>query len=521
MQTVTQSFHDRAQGEIIPLDWGISISFSKEFDDTIEFFTFDQSEFNGPDLLAPNDDNPIQQWDYYEYVPYTNRLISMEWTREIEFPYSVSAAIADFKLNNFDDYFTPNSGSPIDQYILPKRPVRLFAGYKRAEVLQQFVGITEKAPIRDENTKIVSFHALDFLSVIFTLELNETIAMQNVTTDVVLAAIFTQFGISPSAYSLAQGRNIIPFLFFERGKNAGNAIRDLMQAEMGNLWIDEQGIIRFEQRLQPVETPVMVFDSGNVIDISSTGEDQIINDVRITSEVREVQSFQPIYSNAREPGTAFSQVGDVFIIPANSSRPYASDLQDPALTADEPTLGVQVDASWFTAVDLAGNPVVGSISVTGSVLNTNQFITFIENNNAFPIIIDQMEVWGEPAKIVNTINYKAIDTESIDKYEEQVLEINNNFFGNYSNCDSFALTVLDAYAEHDPVVEMRVKGDFSLQLGDIIDVNARSFVGEYKIISITNVIYPYETKIKASRYTPRDWFTFDVDEFDGPALLAP
>lgn len=521
MQTVTQSFHDRAQGEIVPLDWGVSISFSKEFDDSVEFFTFDQSEFNGIDLLAPNDDNPIQQWDYYEYVPYTNRLISMEWTREIEFPYSVSAAIGDFSLNNFDDYFTPGSGSPIDEFILPKRPVRLYAGYTGTETLQQFVGITEKAPIRDENTKIVSFHALDFLSVIFTLELNETIAMQDVTTDVVLAAIFTQFGISPSAYSLAQGRNRIPFLFFERGKNAGNAIRDLMQAEMGNLWIDEQGIIRFEQRLQPVETPVMVFDSGNVIDISSTGEDQIINYVKITSEVREVQNFQPIFSNAREPGTAFVQVGDVFTIPANSSRPFASDLEDPALTAEEPTLGTETDNSWFTAVDSAGNPVTSNISVTGSVLNTNQFITFIQNNNSFPIIIDQMEVWGEPAKIVNTINYTAKDTDSIAKYEEQVLEINNNFFGNYSNCDSFALTVLDAYSEHDPVIEMTVKGDFSLQLGDIIDVDARSFVGEYKVTSITNVIYPYQTKIKASRYTPKDWFTFDVDEFDSPALLAP
>lgn len=521
MQTVTQAFHDRAQGGIVPLDWRVAISFSKQFDDSVEFFTFDQSEFNGIDLLAPNDDNPIQQWDYYEYLDYTGRVLTIEWTREIQFPYSVSAAIGDFRLNNFDDYFTPGFGSPIEDFILPKRPVRLYAGYKGAETLQQFVGITEKAPIRDENAKTVSFHALDFLSVIFTLDLNETIAMQDVTTDVVLAAIFTQFGLSPSSYTLAQGRNRIPFLFFERGKNAGNAIRDLMQAEGGNLWIDEQGIIRFEQRLLPVETPVMVFDDSNVMDISSTGDNQIINYVRITSEVREVQNFQPIFSNAREPGSAFSQVGDVFVIPANSSRPFNSDLQDPAISADEPTLGALADDSWFTAVDTDGASVTSNIVVTGSVLNTNQFITFIQNNNSFPIIIDQMEIWGEPARVVNTINYTAKDTDSIEKYEEQVLEINNNFFGDFSNCESFALTVLDAYSEHDPVIEMTVKGDFSLQLGDIIDVAARSFIGEYKVTSITNVVYPYQTKIKASRYTPRDYFTFDVDEFDGPALMAP
>jgi hypothetical protein len=521
MQTVTNQFHESAQGNVIPISWLARISFDKQFDDTVEFFTFDSSVFDGGDLLAPNDDNPISYWDYYRYLDYTDRIVNMEWSRQIEFPYSVSAAMADFTMNNFDDYFTPNSGSPIDQYIIPKRPVRLYAGYQNAETIQQFVGLTEKAPIRDENSKTANFHCIDFLSVIFTLELNETVAMQNVTTDVVLAAIFTQFGLSPSSYSLAQGRNRIPFLFFEKGSNAGKAIRDLMQAEMGNLWIDEQGVIRFEQRLLAVETPVMSFDNNNTVDATSLGDDHIINYVKITSDVREVQNHQVVFSNAREPGIPWSLSNDAFIIPANSSRPYESDLEDPNLTIDEPVIGEQENTSWLTAVDSEGNTVSSNISITGSVLNTNQFITFIENNNSFPIEIDQLELWGQPAKIVNTINFRARDDESIDKYEEQVLDITNNFFGSVTNCDSFARTILDAYSENDPFIELNVKGDYSLQLGDIIDVDVRSFIGEYKITGITNVLNPYECKIRASKYTPRDWFTFDVDEFDGPALLAP
>jgi hypothetical protein len=521
MQTVSSQFHTASQGQIVPLDWKAFISFDKQFDEDVEFFTFDQSEFDGVDLLAPSDDNPISYWDYYRYLDYTDRVLTMEWTREIEFPYSVSAALADFSMNNFDDYFTPDSGSPIDQYIIPKRPVRLYAGYKNAETVQQFVGLTEKAPVRDENNKTVSFHCIDFLSVIFSLELNETIAMQDVTTDVVLAAIFTQFGLSPSSYSLAQGRNIIPFLFFEKGSNAGNAIRGLMQAEMGNLWIDEQGVIRFEQRLLPISDPVMSFDNGNTIDAVSLGEDNIINYVKITSDVREVQPYQVIFSNARESGAAATATSDAFIIPANSSRPYVVTLDDPCLTVDQPSLGEADKVSWFTAINLAGAAVTSNVSATGSTLNTNEYITFIQNNNAFPVQIDQMEVWGEPARITNTIQFKAKDQDSIDKYEEQVLDITNNFFGSISNCDSFARTILDAYSENDPEIEMIVKGDYSLQLGDIIDVDVRSFVGEYKVTAITNTLSPYQCKIRATHYTPRDWFTFDVDEFDGPAVLAP
>lgn len=521
MQTVSSNFHESAQGQIVPLNWQSRISFDKQFNDTVEFFTFDSSDFDGPDLLAPNDDNPVSYWDYYTYLDYSARILSMEWTREIEFPYSVSSAIADFTMNNFDDYFTPDSGSPIDQYIKPKRPVRLYAGYKNAETLQQFIGLTEKAPIRDESAKTASFHCLDFLSVIFTLELNETIAMQNVTVDVVLAAIFTQFGIAPTSYSLTPGRNIIPFLFFEKGSDAGTAIRNMMQAEGGNLWIDEQGIIRLEPRLLPINTPVMMFDNSNVIDATSLGDDQIINYVKITSEIRAVQPYQIVGSNAREPGAPWTATGDPFVIAANSSRDYPFDLEDPCLTVVEPDFGEASNVSWFTAVNAAGLSVFSNVSATGSTLNTNQFITTIENNNSFDIEIDQIELWGEPAKVINTINFKAKDQESIDAYEEQVLDITNNYFGNFSNCDSFARIILDSYANNDPEIELSVKGDYSLQLGDIIDVDARSFLGQYKVTAISNVISPYGCKIKASKYTPRDWFTFDVDEFDGDALLAP
>lgn len=518
MQLVPQQFHDRSQGGIIPVTALIKMSMDKAIDTDISFAQYDISMYNGGDLYGTNEDNPIQQWDYYDYKDYTGRIIDVEWSREIEFPYSVSSAMADFTLNNFDDYFSPDSGSPIDQYILPKRPFRIFAGYNGVGDLQQVVGITEKAPVRNEDSKTVEFHGTDFLVEMFDLDLTKVISMQNARTDQVLAEIFNQFGLNPASYTLAKGRNVIPFLFIDRGLKAGTVIRNLMQAEGGHLWIDEQGLLRMEPRLAPVNTPVMLFDASNIIEISDTGEDEVINDVRIKSNVRKVMAFQRVYGDVRDDDTDLDTEKG-FIIPANSSRPFNANLDDPLLTVSQPTSGVKNDDSWFTAVNFADQSV-GSVSVTGGSLSNNQYTVFFQNNNNFAVIIDQVEIWGEPARIANPINYKTYDQDSIDKYERRLLEIDNDFFGSESNCDSFAELIIDSYKEHAPVIQMRIKGNFALQLNDIINVNYEMYNDNYRIIGIYNNPITHEYRIKAARYNPREWAQYDVSKYD-EAIYAP
>ena len=523
MQIVTPEFHQMAQNGLIPIDWDFMASFPKNFDDSITFFILDSSLLDGGDILSPSEDNPIQEWDYYDYTSYKGRVISLEWQRELDFPYSVQSSIADITLNNYDNFFSPHGGSIIAPYAIPKRPVRLYAGFRTVGVISQFVGLTQTSPVIDNQSKQASLNALDFLSEMFDMKLTNTIAMQNVTTDVVLDAIFQQFGLSPSQYSLAVGRNRIPFLFFERGKNAGNAFRELMQSEMGKLWLDEQGIIRFEQRLQGSETPVMTFDNGNIISISDTGDNEIINTVRIRSNIRAVQSFQPIFTNAQPEGQAVS-LDSAFRIAASSSAFYPdATLEDPALTAAPPTLGRKSDNSWFTAFDDSGNPVTSGITPGLFVLNNGSVTLVLNNTNAFPVYIDQMEIWGEPAKIVDTINYEALDDVSVENYGEQPLEIENDFFGSLSNCDSFAEFVLDSYADNAGVIEMQVKGDPSLQLGDVITVDSNDYDHSYKIISTAARLEKFSLQytIKARRYTPRNWFILDQSLLNSTDVLAP
>lgn len=516
MQIVPTAFQQLADADVQPNSWGLRISFDKEFDPDITFFTLDVSQLNGPDILGPNEDNPLQAWDYYEYVNYTDRVVMLSWDRELEFPFSVVSAMADIELNNYDDYFTPGATSPIEEYIIPKRPLRILSGFNNT-VIPQFVGLTQKMPEITDSSKTASFHALDFLTQIYEMKITSTIAMRDVRTNEVLANIFEQFGLAPTQYNLAKGRNVIPFLFFERNTvTAGQVIRQLMQAEMGLLWLDELGIIQFRPRLELATSPIYSFDESNVVDISTPNDSEIINKVVINSELREVQEYQTIFIKAESSG-------DFFVIGPGDTRVFEAQLTDPSISAVSPTLGEASAVSWFTAKDSVGNPVSSDITVDDTELRTNSYDITFTNNNSFAIEIAKMEIWGEPAKVYDRIEYTAVEQPSVDKYEEQILEIANPFIQSVSQCESIALTILHEYSEHTSIVELTVKGNPALQLGDIVELDARTYSGEYSITRVANKIQEglYEQRLKLRRYAPDDWFVLNVSQLNGDDILAP
>lgn len=518
MQAVSTEFNQLANADIRPLSVGARVSFTKEFDDDVTFFTLDQSQLDGPDLLAPSDDNPIQAWDYYEYTDFTERLMYLSVQRSLEFPYSVVSAIADFQFNNYDKYFTPNGTSPIASYILPKRPVRLLQGFS-STTLQQFVGLTDGMPEIDREGGTATFTALDFLTWIYDMPIRNTIAMSYVRTDEVLANIFEQFGLAPEQYDLAKARNVIPFLFFEREQTtAGDIIRPLMQAEMGMLWLDEQGIIRFRPRLEQPDTPVYTFGDDSIISVDTDGEDTIINHIVINTDVREVQEYQAVYSKSQNDTS-------LHVVPAGGSYTFPANLSDPCLSIEEPTLGENSSVSWFTAARSNGSAVNSGVSVDSTELKTNSFDITFSNSNGFDVNIDQLFLWGQPAKLISlepTI-YDAYEDESVAKYEEKILTIDNNFIQSTDQSQSLALTILDEYSEYAAIINVEVKGNPALQLSDIVELDYEEYSGEYRIIGINNKTQDskFTQVLKLRAYNPREWFTLDQSQLDGTDVLAP
>lgn len=516
MQIVDPAFTQTSQGELIPVDYDFTVAFDKQFDPNITWFTYDVSQYNGGDLYAPTDDNELQEWDKYKYTSYKNRIVTLDYSRSIDFPYSVQSAIADVTLDNYDDLFTPFSDPTLGQYMIPKRPLRLYSGYQGVGLLSQFVGLSQSSPQVDDDTKIASITAMDFLSEIFELPLNTTVAMRDAYTGEVIEVILQQFGLLPTQYNIARGRNRIPFVFFEK-KNikAGEVLRRLMQAEMGNLWLDEQGIIRFEPRLMNEESPVMTFNESNILNIESTGDAEIINKVLITAPLREVQEFQPVWTKTRTSSTS-----SLHVIPAMSSREITVSLSDPCYSIVPPTQGYASNVSWFVATRPDGSEVPSNVTVISDEVRTNSYVMTFANTNNFDVNIEEAEVWGEPAKEYDVLEYENSKDDSVAIYGEQTLEISNDFFQTYDNCRSFAITLLDSYANYAGIIKMDVMGNPALQLGDIIQVNSDPYTDTYKIISIV-VSLPEKFTIQARRYSVREWFTYDVSQYNSTNVYAP
>lgn len=515
MQTVSDLFTTLAESDIRPLSAKVRISFDKSYDDTTKFFTLNDSVLDGSDILKTLDNNPIQAWDYYKYLDYSDRIISAEWSRSIDFPYSVSSAIADITLNNFDDYFTPNSGSILDEYIIPKRPLRIYTGFKN-ENIPQFVGLSKAMPSINDKEKTFSLNAIDFLYEMFDMDISEVVSMQNVRTDQVLAALFTQFGIASSMYNLDQGYNVIPFLYYDVGTNAINIFKDLMQAEMGNLWLDEAGIIRFSNRysMSAFDSPVKTFNENSISEISIPDKDFLINRVVIKSDVRELQEKQSIYS---QPS------GSEVIIGAGGTAVLDVSLKDPCKTVTNPTLGISTTDSWFTVLKTSDDtPVTSDVSVTGQSLKVGSVTIFFKNDNAFEVKIDGIELWGEPAIVTDKIDYVQVNQPSIDKYGEKTLEIENNFIQSISQCESLAIPILFFYGTYANQIEITVKSNPALQLNDVITVNYAPYSGNYQIVSIANKINAdgfIQTLKCISTFRP-GFFTLDVSVLDGSDVLG-
>lgn len=515
MQVVPPQFIDHARGDVRPHSWGAKISFKKEYDDDISFFTLNQSLLNGGDILGTTGDNILNAWDYYDYKDYTDRVVYMSWDRSLEFPYSIASARADFQLANTDKYFTPNSTSPIKDYILPKRPVRLLSGFRNM-IIPQFVGLTQGMPSVNDRDGTATFTALDFLTQIYEMPIRNTILMINVRTDEVLAQIFADFGLTPSQYDLAKGRNTIPFLFFTKEQQkAGDVIRELMEAEGGMLWLGEDGVMRFKPRLEQPSEPVYELNDTEIVDIEVAEDTQIINQVIFSGEVRKLAGYQNIYSKI--------EGGEQDIIPAGQTTSFFANLEDPSIDIISPTTGEQEGTSWFQATNLAGTNV-GGVTVASVYSFTNTYKIDFTNSNGFDVDIARLELFGNPAKVFRTIKEKVIDYQpSIDKYEANPVFINNNFIQTESQMQSLGLTILDDYAEYASILNAEVKSNFALQLSDIVEVNYKQYTGQYRIIGMSASLQDSKVTqvLKLRSYTPRHFFTLNQSQLNGSDQLAP
>lgn len=504
MLPVTSQFEALSQGELRPTSHELTISWDKAFDDDIKFFTLDDSVLDGIDLLSPEGDEDILPWDQYQYDSYGDRVVAVEWQREELFPYSVTQAMADITLNNFDDYFTKGMSSPIDDYLLPQRPIKILAGFNGLNI-PQFVGLTDSVPSLDTNSRTVKLHANDFLSFIFNRPLDQTLVYENKFTHEVLEDLFDFVGLTPNQYVLDESFNQIGFVYFEKGMKLGEAIKRLMQAELGSLYMDETGIIRFKNRLKEYAAPVISFDEDTIIDYKTTEESTIINVVEVKSQVRVVQSNQAVYTLV-QPLELVGTAPELFV-----------SFDDP-ITSLSPITAYLVNSLQ----DGSGTNLTGSVTITSvDLFNTAAKITF-SNPAGGTVWLTSLSLAGTPAKVARNIYLRLQDDDSVEQYEEQVYTIENDFIQDNSGATSLALSILNLYKDYSSGIEIEVKGTPALQVDDTIEVTYKGSTDVYLVSKIQNqrVNAKFGQRITAYNFNLPTFFTLDQSLLDGTDVLA-
>lgn len=513
MQTTpSATFDNYAKGSMRPYKQRVFMSFAKDYDVTITFFTLDTSYLDSTDVLSGTN-SVIQEWDKYTYTEYSHRVISIEWEREQVTPWSVAQAIADITFDNSDDFFTPGSGSVIADNVLPRRPVRIYAGFG-SEVITQFIGLTDGMPKLDDKQKTATFHCVDFLASMYNKKLDQTALYQNQRVDQIISSLLTTAGgLTASQLSLDTAFTTIPYAFFDKGEKLGSALDKLVQAEIGRLFMDENGVITFQNR-QNFDNSASVynFNPSNVKDYKTLKEDEISNVVEVKSAILGVQTKQKVY-----------ELSQATIIPVGQTIEIWADFQDPVTSIDTPVNIASATTSLWKANTLSdgtGSDYT-SLTLTYSLFSKSYKMSF-QNTGASDCYITSLVLFGTPVRATADVYERQESSTSTSKFEEQVMTIENKFIQDATSARSLAILLATIYNDYSGISEIDVKGTPALQLNDTVTIDLNGISGSYYISKITNKMVGngFEQVLQTQRRLVLTFFTLDSSYLDGSDVLA-
>lgn len=361
-----------------------------------------------------------------------------------------------------------------------------------------FEGFTTDIPSyagRDERE--MSLNAMDSLYEICNQDLPNMFMATNLRTDEIIRQILVdELGVGDYLLDFEEGDVTVPFVWFEAGKDVGNALKDVVQVENGRLWVDETGKIRFsKQGLNELTTPAVEhFDSSNIISITTLSADRLINECRVECGIREVQSRQMVYSEENESGYSQTADNDPYRIAGGATSTFWIQLEDPCTSVDTPLIRTARSdvASYFVAVRVSD----GTAQASG--LSVDEFTTFgdrillkVANSNNYALSIREIKLWGTPARVVQTVDYTAKDNDSIKAYGRRPLEIDGNeLWGSAENIRDYARKIVQRGADFEQNLEAEVRSNLLLQVGDVVTVklddweDARRFAIESVMVTI-------------------------------------
>lgn len=424
--------------------------------------------------------------------------------------------------------FTPHyvgGNSELFTSILPRRPVIINAGFNYSGVnnlIPQFAGILTKQPEVSRRNSTVKLQAADYVDFFQNRFTDQQIMFTSERSDIVIENLLSDLGFSTAQYELDTGLNVIRFGLYETGTRFADIIHQIAQAEYGHFYQDEQGVFRFENRQHwsspPHDTVARVIYTAQVIENEVPSDDHIINVVEIRGEPREVEDTQIIYE-----AQGYAGVGQVSL-PAGGDTEIWLNYNDPIYRLDTPVPNGQADQTSFFAAntleDGTGIDVSGAIYVKSMDNFAQSSKLVLHNNGVDDAFLVALTIYGRPARRTGDIYYRETYGSSITAYEERPFKIENPYIQETSWAQTLAGMILEDHAEPENLQQIRIRAIPSLQLGDLISWQGRS----WRIYGIKTSLDPGTGFVQDLSLLQRDiisYFRIGVSTIGGTDEISP
>lgn len=491
------------------------VSWKKSFNSTIAQFTIGVSTIGGGDTIA-SEGGINSDWNRYQYIDESQYLTSLSYERNLQVPVGgVAKAIAEVNLDNTTGRFTPKymgGNSELFTAVVPRRPMIINAGFNYDGIdnqIPQFVGVTTKTPetsLRNSTTKL---QADDFMGFLQNRYVDNSSMFTGLSTDTVIGNILTELGYATAQYNLDAGISIIPFGLFEVGTRYIDIINKLVQAENGNFYQDETGILRFENRqhydIAPYNQVQRVLATSQVIEAKAPNESHIINVVEVISKPRVKQTNQLVFTLSGTKELAAGTDFEIFI-----------NFDDPMLSIDDPVYLAN------TLSNGTGTDVTTSISLKAFTKFAKSCKITFSNNSAATAFITNMTMYGRPAKVTTELYTRLKDDSSVTAYEERPYKIQNDYIQSQDWANTFAQMILNDFSKPESLQEITVRALPELQMGDLISWQGRN----WRIYGIKTSISPSAGFLQTIKILQRPssdviYFTIGTSTIGGPDQIAP
>lgn len=474
MQSVSAAFTTATAAAKRDLIYGVLISWLKTINPSVQYFKIGTSKIGGPDKIKSAGTSAVTFFDKYQYTDESAAAARWAISRKLsQYPWGMVMAQADLELINANKRYMPGFDPTIGAHVdKPSRPIKISVGFSN-EPIMQFVGYTD-APESTLVDRKVTVRAFDALTYLQSYRIQNLGTQVNKYTHEIIESILIEAGFSSTQYSLDKSLQQPIGYISLKDKTAGAVFKDLVEAEMGLLFADENGIIRFwnRQHLNNSSTPVFTFNYANMRNVEWSNS-PVINDVQIIAKPRFVAAAQKIWENA---SSIKIEAGQSLFIPADF-RDEDGSLPVTSVTAPV-DIASAVTSYWAANLseDGTGPDASAHLTLTSASLVGDTYLMTFTNAYTQPVYITKMALYGTPAKLKYVESKRYIDETSVASYERnptgsgEPLVITNDMIQDVSTANSLAYTLVKEYATPRKRLKCTVFAVPQLQLGDYVTV---------------------------------------------------